>query len=837
MFSRALKVFVVAIGVIVAIVTILRYTQGGFRLDQWRRNGELASSVVTQDSLLIFQNVKKSDFISDEIPDPGDFIVTLNQRPGTLNTLLEEITKNPAGTEMEMTYRNASGDTISSRIRTIKPRPELVGFISILYVLRLLISAAFLFTGFWAFSKQPSSGAVRSLALFCFAMGALVVSVFKFGYEEIDVFTIPGFDRFMEYFQTLILFIGAFWLNLQLLFPRPKRFITRHPVLAYCLIYLPIALPVIGSIWIHNRMPGIIALVILLIQIVYGFVILIVYNIRTKDNLEKRQTRLVLWGTGSGIFGLLAVIGTIALFRRWFMSHSEYMIIAIFILVFIGLLLSPLSFIYAFGRYRLLEVEGRIKRGTRYFAITAVLVALFFVALYLLSGLLLHRIGDKSRAILPALSLALAVGFTPAHRKAQSILEKRIYPERARLKQMLRDFLAGALTVSDRRVFWSGLERRLCEVLKVDKVDTVLYAGAERPMITNEGVETPFLPSGQFVQALSRLESRPIMMDEVVASGAIPFSGDERSWLESNGIAMTLPLVSHKSIIGFLAIGLKSDREDFEPSDIEMLQSLASQAAMAGENLRLLEENLEKQRLEDELSMARKVQEGLLPRTMPETPGLEVAGRSLSCLEVAGDYFDVINLDENRTVLAIGDVSGKGAGAALLMSNLQASIRTAVRIGSNLQEIIGQINDLIFANTQANQFITFFAGIYDRSSSTFRYVNAGHNPPLLARADGGMLDLKRGGLILGAVAEMKYEQESVKLEPGDVIFLYTDGLSEAENPLGEMFDEERVKELVLRNFDLPVNELLDRVGEEVDSFTDGAPSKDDLTLLVARVKP
>jgi sigma-B regulation protein RsbU (phosphoserine phosphatase) len=221
---------------------------------------------------------------------------------------------------------------------------------------------------------------------------------------------------------------------------------------------------------------------------------------------------------------------------------------------------------------------------------------------------------------------------------------------------------------------------------------------------------------------------------------------------------------------------------------------------------------------------------------MPETPGLDVYGTSLSCLEVAGDYFDVINLDENRTVLAIGDVSGKGAGAAMLMSNLQASIRTAVRIGSDLKPMIEQINDLIYDNTQAHQFITFFAGIYDAASSELHYVNAGHNPPLLVRKDGSMSTLESGGLILGAMADMTYEQETVRLDKGDLIFLYTDGLSEAENPEGDMYDEERVEEFVVRNRDLPIGEMVEKLAGEVEAFMDGAERKDDLTLLIARVR-
>ena len=224
-----------------------------------------------------------------------------------------------------------------------------------------------------------------------------------------------------------------------------------------------------------------------------------------------------------------------------------------------------------------------------------------------------------------------------------------------------------------------------------------------------------------------------------------------------------------------------------------------------------------------------------MPADMPETPGLEVFGTSLACLEVAGDYFDVIKLDEDRTVLTVADVAGKGAGAAMLMSNLQASIRTAVRVGSDLELMIGQINDLIFDNTQSHQFITFFAGIYDRSSSRFEYVNAGHTPPLLASKDGTLTTLDYGGLILGAMPGVAYEKESLPLEAGDLLVLYTDGLSEAQDSGGDMYEDERIREFILRNLDLRPADLARALTADVERFMGGTKRTDDLTLLIARV--
>lgn len=837
MLSKVLKTIVTAAGIVVILAGAVQYTHDVFRLGVWRSGGEINSNItMTPDSVVVFARVDGRDFPAPPLPQRGDTLLSIDGDEPKFGNFIVAVNQQPAGTEIELAYYNSEGDTLTTLMKTVEVGQGLFLFIGSLFILRAIVTAGFLLAGFWAFSKQPDSGAVRALALFCFAMASFIVNVFRFGYEHIDVFVIPYIGYLFQASMVLLVFLGAFWLNLQLLFPSPRGFIARMPALAYSIIYLPAFILFVAGRISGNNLLILAGIIAVLLQVLAGFIFLIHRSVRTDDNLEKRQTRLVLWGTGTAIFTFILMMLIMALFRSWILSKSSYIIMGLIVVVFIAFILSPLSFIYAFGRYRLLEVEGRIKRGTRYFIVTVFLLVIFFAALYALSGFLLNRVGEGSRALLPAIALALAAGFTPAHRRLQKYLERRIYPERTRMKIMLRDFLADAMIVSDRDMFWTGLETRLCGVLKVERVFTVLSSGEHGPMVLTGGQETPFMTGGDFLRGISVMGNSPVMVDEVAASRAFKFTGDEAEWLALNGVAVVLPLISHQKMIGFLAIASKTGGDDFESADIEMLQSLGSQVAIAGENLMLLEENLEKQRMEDELSMARKVQEGLLPRTIPETPGLEVAGRSLSCLEVAGDYYDVIRLDGERTVLAIGDVSGKGAGAAMLMSNLQASIRTAVRIGSDLREIIEQINDLIFDNTQAHQFITFFAGVFDRRTSTLSYVNAGHNPPLVVRTGGSVEELVHGGLILGAMAEMKYEQSSVRLEKGDLIFLYTDGLSEAENRAGDMYGDERVRDFVLRNRTLGPDELIAGVDAEVGSFSEGLPARDDLTLLVARAK-
>jgi len=282
-------------------------------------------------------------------------------------------------------------------------------------------------------------------------------------------------------------------------------------------------------------------------------------------------------------------------------------------------------------------------------------------------------------------------------------------------------------------------------------------------------------------------------------------------------------------------VGPRTDGEDYDVEELQILNSLAPQIAVAVENLHLLEENVGKKRLEEELALARRTQENLLPHQVPVCPGLEVEAVCRFCLEVAGDYYDVIPLSDGRTALAVADVSGKGAAAALLMANLQASLRMGVRVSEQLDSVVAGINDLICQNTQPEQFITFFVGIFDPTTSTFAYVNAGHNSPILIRAHGPGELLRNGGLILGVMPGMTYQMGTVQIAPNDLLLLYTDGVSEAMDQAELLFGEQRIQQLLERDRDLPLRTILENLEASVVAHHGGATFDDDFTLLVARV--
>jgi sigma-B regulation protein RsbU (phosphoserine phosphatase) len=305
--------------------------------------------------------------------------------------------------------------------------------------------------------------------------------------------------------------------------------------------------------------------------------------------------------------------------------------------------------------------------------------------------------------------------------------------------------------------------------------------------------------------------------------------------LREAGLSVVVPMRIHDETRGALAVGAKLSREPFTESDLEFLTTLGNQAMTSIENARLFREALEKQRMEEELRFAQNIQRDLLPKSMPHLDGYDIAGANISSREVGGDYYDVLRLSETHYGIAIADVAGKGAGAALLMASLQASLRALAHVDFPIKDLVFRINNLIFENTALDKFITFFYGLLDTQERTFTYCNAGHNPPLRISKSGGIRQLEKGGLILGMMAHVPYETDCISLESGDSIVLYTDGVSEAVNSRGEEFGLERIERTAAECADAPSRDAVAALIDGVKQFRGNEIQNDDMTLVVVKI--
>lgn len=313
---------------------------------------------------------------------------------------------------------------------------------------------------------------------------------------------------------------------------------------------------------------------------------------------------------------------------------------------------------------------------------------------------------------------------------------------------------------------------------------------------------------------------------------------EDHPWICDNDISTLISISIQNEKVAVIGVGERANNVPFTETDFNFLKSLANLAVISIQKTYFLEERIDKERMEEELSIAKSIQEGLLPDPIPEVEGVDLAARTISSREVGGDYFDVAKTPDGNTILAIADVTGKGVPAALLMANLQSMLHVLLPVDITLAEATERINNLIFKNTPSDKFITFFWAKYLSTHNILRYVNAGHNPPLLLRDNKDTFEeLSTGGLLLGAMETMMpYEQADVQLNPNDLLISYTDGVNEAMDNDEEEFGTTRLKECILKNRNRSSEEILDAIVENVLEFSN-QKLFDDLTLLIIKAKP
>ncbi len=333
------------------------------------------------------------------------------------------------------------------------------------------------------------------------------------------------------------------------------------------------------------------------------------------------------------------------------------------------------------------------------------------------------------------------------------------------------------------------------------------------------------------------------IIEEVVAQGRSVLTSDAQhdprfmsNTMTIQGIrsVLAVPLGVGAKIFGIIYADSPLGEAKFTQDHLTVLTTLASVAAIRVENARLVEEQLDRERLERELSLAREIQERFQPASSPQVPGYELQGISFPCYEIGGDYYDFIPRHDGRMVVALGDVSGKGTSAALLMSSLHAAIHAQVATHKSIVETIGAVNRYLAETIPSNRFITLFYAELDPLTGGLAFLNAGHNPPIIIHAAGTMEQLGAGGMPLGISPDAPYREGRTQLQPGDVLVAYSDGVTETQNQAGEEFGPLRLQEVIARNLNASAAGIRDKIEAALTKFAQGTPSVDDITLVIVK---
>ncbi|MGH7741243.1 MAG: PP2C family protein-serine/threonine phosphatase, partial [Candidatus Eiseniibacteriota bacterium] len=503
-------------------------------------------------------------------------------------------------------------------------------------------------------------------------------------------------------------------------------------------------------------------------------------------------------------------------------------------LIIAALTTGPGSIAYSIVRYRFLDAPLLARRGILYALFSGALVGFYLLVVSRLGHLAAQATRIDQRVLDPVLLILAVALFQPAIARLEELLDRMMLKDPNDYRNVLRQLGRDLQTTIDLDLLLSRTIQTLSGALLPRRALIVALSRDGAIARTGDGEPLPGADLERLAEVLPRVPSAAayVRLDDQVDGLA---AGDLAFLTGTLGAALLVPLRWRGDLVGALLLGDKLTGTPYTSEDVALLGSLASQVSVSLQNSLLLRERVGVARLEEELNLARRIQRKSLISEFPEMPGCEVHALSIPSKHVGGDFYDVVPIGNDSFLIAIADVSGKGVPAALLSSMLQASLRTQAESVPALSDILRNINALLYRSTEIQQFATFFLARVECAPSRLAFSNAGHNWPILMRANGENMFLERGGTILGIMEGVRFEEGHTALAPGDRVVLYTDGISEATNADNEQFGEERLLSL-LQSLprQMPARRVAECILEALREFLGPVEPQDDMTLLVLR---
>ena len=766
---------------------------------------------------------------------PGDRISLLIERPGAgeIRTSLALISYQPASSF-------TSSQRLMNSILSLYPMLFLVVGLAVLFLRldnRNAWLLAIMFAGFIASAPLGFlEGAIHpALRRFLFAY-----MTFFFGWLPAIFYcffaTFPAaspIDRRFPWLKTvLIAGAGAVVLALSLIVFAGGGL---YPLLAVCQLLPGKTVLLATSLYSY-------------VGFILGLVSLVWNDISAPSPDARRKTRVMVAGTVVGLAPIL-IIRLIGLsppggrpidFPYWVVS-----------LAIAALFLIPLSFAYAVLKHRVLEIPVLLRRSARYILVQRGFIVLLFVVAAAATALFtrffarLFETGSNAGMIASvAFGVVMVWSFAPVIRRGTERIDKAFFRSTYDARLILQDLAEKTRSVADHQQLAALLQNQINDALH-PKTFACFFRRKDGEVAQQSALAA----------AASRTipETHPFVQESANRGRAWDVLPPGTDGSEGDGLLAELapeclvPILGRGGrLIGLLALGQRLSEEPYSREDKRLLDSVASQAGMALENIRLAEEmaaRLEAEhRANQEMEFARQVQSRLFPQKAPPLETLEYSGTCIQARQVGGDYYDFLELRPGRVALVLADIAGKGISGALLMANLQANLRSQYAMAlSDLAELLVSANRLFYQNTGDSSYATLFFADYDDRSRRLRYVNCGHLAPLLVSSCASAKQenvpaverLQSTATVMGLFEQWECGIIEVDMHPGDILVMYTDGVTEASNREGEEFGEQRLTKVICSNRSMPVSEIQRRIVAAVQQFSNGEQA-DDITLVVAR---
>jgi phosphoserine phosphatase RsbU/P len=591
-----------------------------------------------------------------------------------------------------------------------------------------------------------------------------------------------------------------------------------------------------------------------------GFVSLVGNSVRPATAEARRKTRVILWGMLAG-FGPLFVLFTAAFLINFPIWDVPFWVLS---LAVISLSLMPLSFAYAVVKHRVLEIPVLLKRSARYVLVQRGYSVLLLVAAATAIALFTHTISgffpaatSIGMAMSAVFGIVLVWASAPIVKRGTERIDRAFFRSAYDTRVILQDLAEKTRMVTNRHELAKLLEVQIDGALHPKSLACYLDAGDGNLVAESAPVRSgldaipgalprakfPFRFGAVFVpREADTIPATLPLLGEIAQRGRawnVPQGPEATGDLEPLAPECLVPILGRNGrLIGLLVLGPRLAEESYSSEDKHLLDSVASQAGITLENIDLAEKMAERMEAERraaiEIDIARRVQARLFPQNLRPLETLEYVGGCVQARQVGGDYYDFLDMGPGVVGIVLADISGKGMSGALLMANLQANLRSQYAVArDDLPGLLQSVNRLFYENTTDESYATMFFGVYDDCCRSLRFANCGHVAPLILRSDGFIQRLTSTTTVLGLFLNWESPIEEEKLHPGDLLVIFTDGVTEAPNPQGEEYGEVRLAELIQRNRDLPADKQLAAIQASVQEFS-GSTQADDITVIVAR---
>ncbi|MGD8780776.1 MAG: SpoIIE family protein phosphatase [Ignavibacteria bacterium] len=658
---------------------------------------------------------------------------------------------------------------------------------------------------------------------------------------SILIFVINFFSLFGVSFLPFVL-VYFFWI-----FPRPnklikkditKKLLLRIPFFTFIFTLIFVLVFVVYLKLIPYYSIAVLFNILLVLSLVVGFVSLIISYINLKTIHERNSVFVIVVAYTLSIVSLVYNITISNVFTGAIFNNPELFIPIIIIA------LLPVSFGYSIFKYSLMDVSEVFKNAVVYGIATVALAGIYFLVIYLLGQQISYAIGTDYQAIIAVvIFIIFAFVFQSTKDKFQELLTQKFYPEQFAYQKVILKFSNEISSIVGLNNILKSVEETFRESLRLERFGILLIdeSGDKFKLRAGDGLfdnqlvisnENEFLRN--VIDTKVKIKLMPVIEREEFES---TFPANYKLLYEEE-IYTVIPLRVKSNIIGLILFGLKFSKSKFAGKDLELLVAASNQIAVSIENARLYQAEAKNIEFESELRNARKIQESLLPRKIPQFKNLEVFGKMIPAMQVAGDYYDIIKITDEKFFVIIGDVSGKGLSASFYMTKLQTMIRLYCKEDISPKEVMIKINKEIFNEIERNSFITVAIALFDLNEKCVEYCRAGHTP--LIRLEGNTVSkiVSKGigvGLEKGEIFEPSIEQVKLPVENSIYVF-YSDGVDETMNEQGDFFGHQRICDVILNNRSESAETIANNLIIAINEFRKVKIPHDDISLVVVKTK-